>query len=206
MKLALNALILSVMCAVLLMLAPGCSAFRASTAGVDLDKGEHMRSTYDYTDMRQLSEKVAGSLLDSVIAKESPAPIMMIAGVQNRTERYVDTKGLTDRIRTVALNSGKIQFVNEARRDDLLKEQGYQAAHATPESQVAVGRQLGAKYMLSGSLIEMKDTSPRQVRVSKQEVNYYKLTIEVTDLETGLIRWTTEEEFARKASLPLIGW
>jgi PBP1b-binding outer membrane lipoprotein LpoB len=42
--------------------------------------------------------------------------------------------------------------------------------------------------------------------VSRTEINYYKLTVEVTDLESGLIAWTTEKEFARAARLPLIGW
>ena len=44
------------------------------------------------------------------------------------------------------------------------------------------------------------------MRVSRQELNYYKLTVEVTDLESGLIAFTTEKEFARQASKPLIGW
>ena len=130
----------------------------------------------------------------------------MIAGVQNRTKRYVDTKALTDRVRTLLFQSGKVQFVNEVQREALLREQGYQAANVTPETQVAVGRQIGAKYMFSGSFVEMEKTSPREVRVSRKEINYYKLTIEVTDLETGLIAWTTEKEFAREARLPLIGW
>jgi penicillin-binding protein activator len=198
--------LMTVVAATAMALNSGCSAFRASTSDVDVNKPEHMGTAYDYTDMRSVSDKVANSLLASPAAGGAPAPILMIAGVQNRTEQYVDTKALTDRIRTVALNSGKFQFVNEARRDELLKEQGYQAANATPETQVAVGKQLGAKYMLSGSLIEMRSSSPRQVRVSKDQVSYYKLTIELTDLETGLIKWTTEEEFARKTSLPLIGW
>jgi hypothetical protein len=30
--------------------------------------------------------------------------------------------------------------------------------------------------------------------------------MEVTELETGLLAWTTEREFARAASLPLVGW
>ena len=126
--------------------------------------------------------------------------------MENRTSSYVDTKGLTDKIRTTMLRAGKGQFVNESRREDLLKEQGYQAANATPETQAAVGRQLGAKYMISGSLMEMKDKSPKQARISKQKLRYYKLTMEVTDLESGLISWTTEQEFARQESLPLIGW
>ncbi len=188
-------------------LAGGCAAFRASTTDVDVNETRHMGADYDYSDMRKISEGVAAELAASeFLGKQSGSPIFMIAGVENRTSNYVDTKGLTDKIRTTLFKTGKAQFVNEARRQDLLKEQGYQAANATPETQVAIGKQLGAKYMISGSLMEMKDESARQVRVSKQKLNYYKLTVEVTDLETSLLAWTTEKEFARQASLPIIGW
>lgn len=189
------------------MFSTGCAMFRASTTELDVEQKKHMGSTYDYSDMKAISQGVVNELLASPFLNNQPQPpIMMIPGVQNRTSRYVDTKSLTDKIRTSLIQSGKAQFVNEARREELLKEQGYQAAHATAESQTAVGRQLGAKYMLTGSLIEMEDVSPKQVRISKQKVNYYKLTIEVTDLESGLIAWTTEKEFAREESQPLIGW
>ncbi len=191
----------------LALLSAGCAMFRASTADVDVNQDKHLKSTYDYSDMRNITQAVVDDLLGSDFLKnQAQPPIMMIAGVQNRTERYVDTKALTDKMRTALFQSGKMQFINEARRDDLLKEQGYQAAHATPETQAAVGKQLGAKYMISGSLMEMEETSARQVRVSKQQLNYYKLTVEVTDLESGLLVWTTEKEFARQASQPLIGW
>lgn len=187
--------------------ASGCAMFRSSTKEVDVNEEKHMDADYDYSDMRNISADVANELLGSAfLGKFNEPPIFMIAGVENRTSNYVDTKGLTDKIRTALFNAGKAQFVNEARREDLLKEQGYQAANATPETQTAVGRQLGAKFMISGSLMEMRNDSPKQVRISKQKLNYYKLTVEVTDLETGLMAWTTEKEFARQASLPLIGW
>ena len=185
----------------------GCAAFRASTQEVDVTQTKHMDASLDYSDMRDITESLVSDIVGSpFLQKESAPPIMMIAGVQNRTESYVDTKSLTDRMRTLLFQSGKMQFVNEARREDLLKEQGYQAANATPETQTAIGKQLGAKFMISGSLSEMKQTSPRQVRVSKQVLKYYKMTLEVTDLKTGLLVWTTEKEFAREASKPLIGW
>ena len=185
----------------------GCAMFRAKTTEVDVEQKQHMNATYDFTDMRDITQGVVKDLLISpFLAKQATPPVMMIAGVQNRTQRHVDTKALTDRMRTLLFDSGRVQFVNEVQREQLLKEQGYQAAQATPETQVAIGKQIGAKFMVSGSLIEIEKESPRQVRVSKQQVNYYKLTIEVTDLQTGLIAWTTEKEFAREASLPLIGW
>jgi len=191
----------------LLLLSAGCAAFQSRTREVDVEQKKHMGGTYDYSDMRVISEDVVKNLLASpFLAKLSEPPVMMIAGVQNRTSRYVDTKNLTDRVRTMVFQSERIRFVNEARREDLLKEQGYSAANATPETQVSIGRQLGARYMMSGSLTEMQDETPRQVRVSKTSVNYYKLTFEITDLENSEICWIYEKEFAREARLPLIGW
>ena len=61
-------------------------------------------------------------------------------------------------------------------------------------------------YMLTGSLVEIKKESPRQVRASKQEQVFYQLTMEITDLQTGLIAWTTQKERLRGASKPLVGW
>ncbi len=190
-----------------LVLSSGCAAFRAQTAGVDLDDADPYDERFGFTDLRGITESLAEEIAyNSPLIEEGSQPIMMIAGVQNRTSEYMDTKNLTDRLRTLLFQSGQVQFVNEARREDLLREQGYQAAHATPETQAVVGRQLGAQYMISGSLTEMRDRTPRQVRVSKTVRNYYKLTLEITDLETGLLAYTTEREFAREGRKPLIGW
>lgn len=185
----------------------GCAAFRAETRGVDLDTADPMSERFDFTDLRSITESFADELgYSPFITRHPEPPIMMIAGVQNRTSEYMDTKNLTDRLRTLLFQTGNVQFVNESRREDLLREQGYQAAQATPETQVGIGQQLGARYMLSGSLTEMADRSPRQVRVSKTVRRFYKLTLEATDLETGLLVWTAEREFAREARQPLIGW
>lgn len=185
----------------------GCAAFRASVSDVDIEKGDHMRSTYDFRDMRKMTEEVVDEILqDKLLTSATTPPVMIVAGIENRTSRHEDMKGLSDSIRTLLIKSGKAKFVNEARREELLKEQGYQASNATPETQVKIGKQMGAAYMLTGSLMEMESRSAREIRLSRKKINYYKLTIEITNLETGMIDWTTEREFARKASLPLIGW
>ena len=190
-----------------LMLGSGCAMFRASVAEVDVNQKQHMDADYDYTDMKQMTQGFVNEIIASrFIASAPQPPIMMISGIQNRTEKFEDMKNFTDHVRTILLQSGKVRFVNEARRTDLLKEQGYQAANATPETQVTVGKQLGAKFMISGSFTEMNQASPKQVRISKQIVKYYKLTFEITDLETSELVWSKEQEFARKESQPLIGW
>ncbi len=207
MKIQVQRMLTILTAATLASLLSGCAMFRAQTSGVDVDSADPMRERFDFTDLRNITESFANELgYSPFITEHNAPPIVMIAGVQNRTSEYMDTKNLTDRLRTLLFQTGNLQFVNEARREDLLREQGYQAAQATPETQVGIGQQLGARYMISGSLTEMADRSPRQVRVSKTVRRYYKLTLEVTDLETGLLAWTAEREFAREARQPLIGW
>ena len=189
------------------LLLSGCAAFKASTREVSVEDTIHYDSEFDHSDMRAITQSTVDDLLVSpfLVDQEEP-PVMMIAGVQNATSEHVDTKLITDSMRTMLFKANAVRFVNDTRRDDLLREQGYQAGHATPETQVLVGRQLGARYMLSGTLAEMSNRTPKQVRVSRQQLNYYKLTMEVTDLESSELVWTTEKEFAREASKPLFGW
>ena len=185
----------------------GCAAFRSSTTNIDVNQEQHFGARFDATDMRSITAESVDHFLNSPWLAEQPeTPVLMIAGVQNRTNDHIDTKNITDRIRTLIFQSGQVRFVNEARRADLLEEQGYQAANVTPGQQVAIGQQLGAQFMFSGSLTEIKTESPRQVRVSKQVLRNYKFTLECTDLTSGEIVWIDEIEFARQASKPLIGW
>jgi uncharacterized protein (TIGR02722 family) len=192
-----------------LMIGSGCSAFRASVQNEDVANASirPMDTGYDFGDLRWLGESVGLDLLAATIMDQTgKKPILVVMGIENRTDEHIDTKAITDTIRTKVINTGKASFVNESQRDNQLREQGYQLANCTPETRVMVGRQLGARYMLTGSLVKITKDTPRQVRLSKQEQVYFQLTIEVTDLETGLIAWTTQKERVRGASKPLIGW
>ncbi|MEI8352851.1 MAG: hypothetical protein WCG36_11150 [bacterium] len=192
-----------------LVIGTGCSAFRASVQNEDVGNASvrPMDTGYDFGDLRWLGESVGLDLLAApIIDQTGRKPILVVMGIENRTDEHIDTKAITDTIRTKVINTGKASFVNESQRDNQLREQGYQLANCTPETRVMVGRQLGARYMLTGSLVKITKDTPRQVRLSKQEQVYFQLTIEVTDLETGLIAWTTQKERVRGASKPLIGW
>ena len=190
-----------------LTLGSGCSAFRSSVKEVDVANAKPMDASYDFSDLRWLGNSIGTDLAAApLLAQSGKKPILVVMGIQNRTSRHIDTKAITDTTRTVVINSGKADFVNESQRDTLLKEQGYQLANCTPETRNAIGRQLGAKYMLTGSLVELKKEAPKQVRLSRKEEIYYQLTIEVTDLQTGLIAWTQQKERARGASKPVVGW
>ncbi|MFC1454046.1 penicillin-binding protein activator LpoB [Verrucomicrobiota bacterium] len=185
----------------------GCAMFRTRVKDDDVNNMPQLDARYGPQDLRRLSKDIATEIAkSSFMTNQQGAPIMIIYGVQPRTTTFVDTKALTDRIRTTLTRSGKIQFVNEARRKELMKEQGFQAQSATDDTRTVIGKQLGARYMLTGALVEMRKQTGAQVRVSKTELMYYQLTIDITDLETGIVAWSTQKEFAREKREPLIGW
>jgi len=60
--------------------------------------------------------------------------------------------------------------------------------------------------MLTGTLRSIKKKQPKQFRLKKRTLQYYSLTLELTDLQTGLIEWTDNVEIVRESAKPFIGW
>jgi penicillin-binding protein activator len=185
----------------------GCAMFRSSLKETQPGTTAPLQAGYDQNDLLKLAQQMSAEVLAQPFPPAGEnQPIMVVLGIQNRTETHIDTMALADTITTKLMDSGKLRFVNSARRDELLKEQGYQLANATPETRTKIGRQLGAKYMLTGSITEISRESMRQARVSKKQDVYYQLTCEVTDLETGLIAVRKQIDRQRTAQKPIIGW
>lgn len=189
------------------LLTSGCSAFRQSVSSEDPRTASTLTAKFDQRDLLQMAEQLAGDILAHPFPPAgAPAPIVASLGINNNTRTHLDVVSLEDTLTTQLLNSGRMQFVNTARRDDLLKEQGYQLANATEASRVQIGGQLGARYMLTGAITELGAKTGKQVRASKQEDVYYQLTLEITDLETGLIVLRKQRDRLRRKSTPIFGW
>ena len=185
----------------------GCAAFRMSINERDPQEKDSLTAHYDHSDLLTWGNLISADLVNHPFpSKQGEKPVLVAMGIQNRTLSHLDMKSLSDTITTKLLATDKIRLINADRRDDLLKEQGYQLAHCSPSTRARIGRQLGANYMLTGSLVEIAHSSGRQVRVSKKTDVYYQLTVEITDLESGEIVLRKQRDRLRRASKPLIGW
>jgi uncharacterized protein (TIGR02722 family) len=201
-----KSIVTCVLTAMMISLGAGCTAFRIRIREQDPEATEPLSANSDQNDLLPWGNMLAEDILQKFPAPAGDRPILVDMGIQNRTRTHIELKALTDTITTRLLDSGRIQLVNAERRDDLLREQGYQLQNCTPETAVQIGKQLGARYMLTGSLVEISHESGRQVRASKQKDVYYQLTVQVTDLETGLIAVQKQRDRLRRASKPIIGW
>lgn len=182
----------------------GCTA---SVKTHSPDEPIHYDERYDYTDLQLLSERMVSSVIaNPPISQRDEAAVVIVYGIANRTSEHVDTKSLTDSIRTGLSRSGKLRFVNETQRENIEKEISQMQGRVSPENQIHLGAQVGAEYMLTGTLASIEKEEMKQVRFKRKRLLYYKLTMELTNIKTALIEWTDEQEIVREASRPFIGW
>ncbi len=182
----------------------GCSS---STKNLDPQQELHYDASYDFSDKKAIVNDLVNNLLNAPLHMKKVKPIIIIYPIYNETSEHIDTGGISDDIQRELFKSGRFRFISEKQRADIISEMDYQSKGYVDKSmQVKMGRQLGADYILSGSLRSIKKKQPKQWRVSKTERIYYSLDLTMTDLETAELVYADQAELAREASRPVIGW
>jgi uncharacterized protein (TIGR02722 family) len=178
------------------LMASSCGGPKAFTKGEydDPTRVELLDDKFNEADMQQMSDTIIKAMVACpYVAKAPKPPVVIVEQVQNRTEEHIDMQSLTDKIRTALIKSGKVRFVNKAERGTLEDEYKYnEGGSVSGPTQKKRGSQIGADYIFSGAMA----TNIQQVGDDK--FIYYKLTINMTSLETSTIDCTEEREIRKK--------
>jgi penicillin-binding protein activator len=178
-----------------LFFASGCGP-KAFTKGEydDPTRVELLDDKFNEADMQQMSDTVIKAMVAcDYVAKAPKPPVVIVEKVQNRTEEHIDTVSMTDKIRTALIKSGKIRFVNKPERGTIEEEISYsEGGNVDPVTAKKRGKQTGADYILSGALA----TNVQQM--GNDKFIYYKLTMNLTNLDTSTIDCVEEREIRKK--------
>ncbi len=145
------------------------------------------------SDMQQaVKDLVAAATNHPSIASAQRPPIVMVTRLQNKTSEVIDTQSITDMFQVELQNSGKVAFVDKAAREDIAEEYDYQnSGMVSRETQKSKGGQVGADLILNGRLDSIVQEAGRDKTV------YYKLTMNMTNLKTGVIVWTGQKQIRK---------
>lgn len=178
----------------------------ATTRTIDPDASVHYDASYDFADKKKIVDHLSDSLL-TFVDGSNVRPVLISYGIGNQTSEHINTSGISDDIRLALVQSGRYQIINETERTSIADEASYQQAGNVPVGdRVIQGRQLGANYILAGTLRSIVKKQPRQIRLTKRKLVYYSLNLELTDVTTGAVSWADKVEIARESSQPIIGW
>ncbi|MGF1723262.1 penicillin-binding protein activator LpoB [Photobacterium nomapromontoriensis] len=172
----------------------------------DAQEVETTTIEFGSTDLQKVAEEMTDSMLSSGAVAQltinGKRPIIMVDGIKNKTSEHIDTESITDSVSTRLLNSGKFRFVDMTRVEAVRKQLNFQNSDELVNQSTAIqfGRMVGAQYMLYGNLASIVKTAGGDKDV------YYKMTMRLIDLETGLIEWADETEIRKQESKSLLGW
>lgn len=179
----------------------GCSTVQYG----DATAVETVNTDFGSTDLQMIAEKMVDDLLASPamaeIAPNGKRPILFVDTIKNKTLEHIDTESVTDTISTKLLNSGRFRFVDMTKVDSVAKQLDYQknSGMVDESKSVQVGRQVGAQFMLYGNFSAIQKTAG-----STKDV-YYKFTMKLSNLESGLVEFQSEKEIRKTKKKSMFG-
>jgi hypothetical protein len=196
------------------LLVGGCSSVKYDDPG----RVETLTIDYGSTDLQTL----AGEMVESLVAApalnylENPGKsddkriIMYVGNVENRTAEHIDTQGITDKIQTQLLKSGKFRFVAAKAGQAEIEEQvrfQQETGKVRADMLREFGKQLGADTILYGTLrsIDKKRGSSIESGGSRAEDVYYQFVLQCVNIDTAEILWQEEAELRKTARTGIFG-
>jgi len=185
-------------CLLLVLSALGCGKEVVRGAD-DPSVDAHALSTgLDKEDMKRSLRDTLNRLRSSPVMNEwrttNPAPIVAIFPFQNSTSEHIEPslETILSEAETWLLESNAVRVVSRQRQAEMIREvEGQQGAVFNPAHAAKYGKQLGAKYFITG-----KVSGPDERSESMRRVQYF-LYLQVIDVETSEIRFQAKSEITK---------
>lgn len=181
----------------------GCST--PSVQYGDATSAQAISTDFGASDLQQTAATMVDSLLTFPPIVEATAnrrPVLTVDKVKNKTMQHIDTESVTDSIRAKLIKSGKFRFIDRTTEAAALEEvrQQNDDGLTRPDQVRSIGRsQEAAEYILTANLSEITQKAGNVKDV------YYKFTMSLKNLETGILEWSDEKEIRKVGKRPTFG-
>lgn len=157
-----------------------------------------MSTGIDKRDIEQLLHENMKSLMASPLAngwaRAGDRPTLAIFPMINETSQHIDSQlqaVLSDE-ETFMVNSNLVTVVSRERQDQMIAEVERQAHPAfNPDHAAQYGRQLGAKYYITGKVYTSDERAYGEHRVQ------YFMFMQCIETETSAVRWQNKATFTK---------
>jgi hypothetical protein len=169
----------------------GCA--KPKTRYGDAGAVETVTNEFGSTDLQMLAEQMTQSMLQTPVIEGGNLPIVTIQEVRNKTSEYIDTRAITNRMRSTLQKSRRVRFAVDAaemqRQKEELERQGSELYDQ--ERAVRQGKMVGAGYRLAGEITSI-------VKETKDVKDvYYQLFLSLTDIQSGIEEWSETKDIRK---------
>ena len=112
--------------------------------------------------------------------------------IKNKSHEHIDANTFIKDIERAVIKDGSVRLVQAGdKRESLRAERVEQQDYASTETAKNWGLELGADYMLQGTINSIVDT------YKKEKIVFYQINMELSHLETNEIVWIGEKKIKK---------
>jgi penicillin-binding protein activator len=149
------------------------------------------------TDSRIVAESMVKEALEypwlnSFSSSKRRQPVVVVGTIQNSSHEHINVNTFVTDLERELTNSQKITFVTgKGDREELRTERKEQAMYAREDTQKAPGKEIGADYMMKGTIATILD------ELDGTKAVFYQVDLQMVDLESNAKVWYGQKKIKK---------
>lgn len=182
--------------AVTVLLSAGCASTTVSR--VDAAERIDLSGYWNDVDVRHIADTLVSECVNALaitdfIRNSHAVPTVIVGTFRNHSDEHIDTSILAKKFENALINSGRVDFVaNASERSEIRQERQEQQSFASEETAKRLGNEIGADFMLIGSVKTIVDYA------NGTTVRCYIVNAELINIETNKKCWVGENSDIKK--------
>lgn len=181
----------------------GCST---SVERMDVTETKDLSGEWNDTDSRLVSEEMIRDVLSRAWLGEFTGakhkqPSVIVGEVNNLSHEHINVNTFVGDMERELINSGKVEFVaSKTERGEVREERKDQELHASETTRKAMGQEIGADFMLKGTINTIYDTEGRE------QVRYYQIDLTLISMADNRKVWVGQKKIKKFVTKPKFRW
>ena len=139
-----------------------------------------------------VKEALANPWLGNFTKGKNRQPVVIVGSVLNKSHEHINIQTFVSDLERELTNSQKVTFVAaKGEREEVREERREQAVHAREDTQKAPGKEIGADYMMRGSISTILDEQDGAKAV------FYQIDLEMVDMENNVKAWFGQKKIKK---------
>ena len=173
----------------------GCSrTVKRIDPGTQVDLSGRWNDTDSRLTATAMIEQMFGNRWAEVFEQQHrKKPVIIVGLVNNKSHEHINTETFIKDLERAIINNGSIRLVEAGEsREALRRERAGQQEFASPETTKRWGRELGADFMLQGTVNSIVDSYKRN------KIIYYQIDLTLSNIESNERVWQGNKEIKKQ--------
>jgi uncharacterized protein (TIGR02722 family) len=176
------------------LLAAGCGT---SVERMEPTEVKDLSGAWNDTDSRLVSEEMIQDALSrdwltDFTRQHKKKPAVIVGEVLNLSHEHINVNTFIADMERSLINSGKVTFVaSKGERGEIREERKDQDINAAEVTRKPMGQEIGADYMLKGTINTIIDTS------GSSQVRYYQVDLTLISLADNVKAWIGQKKIKK---------